>query len=89
MKRAPITIGSLLNECKARVIEEAIKRQMGVLGRFQLELPKYLHLTPEGLDAQSILLSLPPFAVVRRNIAELQLEFDKTSKLRESYAPSE
>jgi hypothetical protein len=62
---------------------------MEVLGRFQLELPKYLHLTPEGLDAQSILLSLPPFSVVRRNIAELQLEFDKASKLRESYAPSE
>jgi hypothetical protein len=39
---------------------------------------------PEGLDAQSVLLSLPPFAVLRRNIAELQLEFDKAHRVRDS-----
>nr|DBA07246.1 TPA_asm: RNA-dependent RNA polymerase [Gigaspora rosea mitovirus 2] len=74
----------LLNECKARVIEEALKRQHKRLVDFQLELPKYLELVPEGLDAQSLLLSLPPFAALRQNIAQLQLEFDKAHKVRES-----
>lgn len=73
-----------LNECKARVLEEAIKRQLASLGRFQLELSKYVDLLPEGLDAQSGLLLLPPLAVVRRNIAELQIEFDKAHLVRES-----
>jgi len=83
-RRATERIGVLLNECKARVLEEAIKRHMHVLTRFQLEGTKYLHLMPEGLDAQSVLLSLPPFAVLRRNIAELQLEFDKAHRVRDS-----
>lgn len=74
----------LLNECKARVIEEALKRQHKTLVEFQLELPKFLPLVPEGLDAQSLLLSLPPFAALRSNIAELQLEFDKAHRVRES-----
>jgi hypothetical protein len=74
----------LLNECKARVIEEALKRQHKSLVDFQLEMPKYLALVPEGLDAQSLLLSLPPFAALRSNIALLQLEFDKAHKVRES-----
>jgi hypothetical protein len=68
------TLLVLLNECKARVLEEALKRQMQDLYRFQLEGSKFLDLAPEGVDAQSLLLSLPPFAVLRRNIAELQLE---------------
>lgn len=74
----------LLNECKARVIEEALKRQHRSLVDFQLEMPKYLSLVPEGLDAQSLLLSLPPFAALRQNIALLQLEFDKAHRVRES-----
>jgi hypothetical protein len=74
----------LLNECKARVIEEALKRQHKKLVDFQLELPRFLPLVPEGLDAQSLLLSLPPFAAMRSNIAELQIEFDKAHKVRES-----
>jgi hypothetical protein len=83
-KRAPNTIGVLLNECKARVLETAIKRQMGELSRFQLELEKFAHLVPEGLDAQTLLFSLPPFAVLISNISELQLEFDKAHKVRDS-----
>lgn len=77
-------IGIYLNECKARVLESAIKRQVGELSRFQLELQKFAHLVPEGLDAQSLLFSLPPFGVLIRNISELQLEFDKAHKVRES-----
>lgn len=77
-------IGIYLNECKARVLEEAIKRQMHDLSRFQLELQKFVDLVPEGFDAQSLLFSLPPFGVIRRNIAELQLEFDKAHAVRES-----
>lgn len=83
-KRATERICVLLNECKARVLEEAIKRHLGLLQSFQLEAAKYLACLPEGLDAQSLLLSLPPFDVLRRNIAELQLEFDKAHKVRES-----
>lgn len=73
-----------LNECKARVLEEAIKRQVGRVQQFQLELPNYLDLVPEGLDAQSLLLSLPPIAAVIRNVRELQVEFDKAHAVRES-----
>lgn len=73
-----------LNECKARVLEEAIKKQLATLSKFQLELGKFVDLLPEGLDAQSTLLSLPPLAVVVRNIRELQLEFDKAHKVRDS-----
>jgi len=73
-----------LNECKARVLEDAIKGQLGKLQKFQLELPRFFDLFPQGLDAQSTLLLLPPLAVIRRNIAELQIEFDKAHKVRES-----
>jgi hypothetical protein len=83
-KRSTERICVLLNECKARVLEEAIKRHLGALRGFQLEAAKYLSCLPEGLDAQSLLLSLPPFAVLRRNIAELQLEFDKARAVRSS-----
>jgi hypothetical protein len=83
-KRATERICVLLNECKARVLEEAIKRHLHTLQGFQLEAAKYVACLPEGSDAQSLLLSLPPFDVLRRNIAELQLEFDKAHKVRES-----
>jgi len=83
-KRSTEVLGTLLNECKARVIESAIKRQTQELYRFQLELSRFLPLVPEGLDAQSLLFSLPPFGVLKRNISELQLEFDKAHKVRES-----
>jgi hypothetical protein len=73
-----------LNECKARVLEDAIKGQLGKLQKFQLELRRFSDLFPQGLDAQSTLLLLPPLAVIRRNIAELQIEFDKAHKVRES-----
>jgi hypothetical protein len=73
-----------LNECKARVIEEAIKRQVGRVQEFQLELVNYLDLVPEGLDAQSLLLSLPPIAAIMTNVKLLQLEFDKAHLVRES-----
>jgi hypothetical protein len=73
-----------LNECKARVLEEAIKKQLGQLTKFQLELNKFAPLLPKELDAQSGLLTLPPLAVIRRNIAELQIEFDKAHLVRES-----
>jgi len=77
-------IGIYLNECKARVLESAIKRQVQELSRFQLELQKFAHLVPEGLDAQSLLFALPPFGVLIRNISELQLEFDKAHRVRDS-----
>nr|QDH87631.1 MAG: hypothetical protein H1Bulk28FD1898_000002 [Mitovirus sp.] len=83
-KKSSEFIGIYLNECKARVLESAIKRQVGELSRFQLELQKFAHLVPDGLDAQSLLFSLPPFGVLIRNISELQLEFDKAHKVRES-----
>jgi len=83
-KKASEFIGIYLNECKARVLESAIKRQVSELSRFQLELEKFRCLVPEGLDAQSLLFSLPPFGVLLRNIAELQLEFDKAHRVRES-----
>jgi len=66
------------------VLEGAIKNQIGELRRFQLESSKLISLVPEGLDAQSILPSLAPLAVLRRNIAGLQLEFDKAHRVRES-----
>lgn len=78
------TLAVLLNECKARVLQEALKRQLHQLRRFQLESPKLAALLPEGVDAQSILPFLPPLAVLRRNIAELQLEFDKAHQVRAS-----
>jgi hypothetical protein len=83
-KKSANFVGIYLNECKARVLEEAIKRQMHDLSRFQLELQKFIDLVPEGFDAQSLLFSLPPFGVLRRNIAELQLEFDKAHAVRDS-----
>lgn len=83
-KKSSEFIGIYLNECKARVLESSIKRQLDDLSRFQLELAKFAHLVPEGLDAQTLLFSLPPFAVLIRNISELQLEFDKAHKVRES-----
>lgn len=83
-KKSSEFIGIYLNECKARVLESAIKRQVQDLNRFQLELSKFLDLVPEGLDAQSLLFTLPPFGVLRRNISELQLEFDKAHAVRES-----
>jgi hypothetical protein len=82
-KRATERICVLLNECKARVLEEAIKRQVGTLQRFQLEVAKYTDLF-DGLESQSKLLALAPFAVVRGNIAQLQLEFDKAHRVRDS-----
>lgn len=73
-----------LNECKARVLENAIKNQLYKLQQFQLKLGEFVPLIPKELDAQSGLLLLPPLAVVRRNIAELQIEFDKAHQVRES-----
>ena len=83
-RKASEFIGIYLNECKARVLETAIKRQVGDLRRFQLELQRFVHLVPEGLDAQSSLFALPPFGVLIRNISELQLEFDKAHRVRDS-----
>jgi len=80
----PTRVAILLNECKARVLEEAIKHQIGDLQRFQLEMGKFATLVPEGLDAQSLLLLLPPFAVLRQNVMGLQIEFDKAHRVRES-----
>jgi hypothetical protein len=82
--RAGTRVLILLNECKARVIEEAIKRQIGQFQKFQLELQRFADLVPEGLDAQSSLLSLPPIAALIRNVRYLQLEFDKAHLVRES-----
>jgi len=82
--RAGTRVLILLNECKARVIEEAIKRQIGQFQKFQLELQRFADLVPEGLDAQSLLLSLPPMAALMRNVSQLQLEFDKAHLVRES-----
>lgn len=82
--RAGTRVLILLNECKARVIEEAIKRQIGQFQKFQLELQRFADLVPEGLDAQSSLLSLPPIAALIRNVRFLQLEFDKAHLVRES-----
>jgi len=82
--RAGTHVLILLNEYKARVIEEAIKRQIGQFQKFQLELGKFIDLVPEGLDAQSSLLSLPPIASLIRDVRFLQLEFDKAHLVMES-----
>lgn len=78
------TLGVLLIECKARILEEAIKKQVQTLYDFQVEAAKYLGLLPEGLDGQSILLALPPFAVVRNHIRILQEEYEKVRVVRDS-----
>jgi hypothetical protein len=78
------TVPILLNECKARVLEEAIKNHLGALAGFQLEASKYLKMIPEGLDAQSTLLAVAPFAAVFSNVRLLQLEFDKVREVRGS-----
>jgi len=74
----------LLHECKARVLESAIKEQAKRLHGFFSEECKWFDLFPEGSDAQSLLHSLPPFAVLRGNIARLQLEMDKARRVRTS-----
>jgi hypothetical protein len=78
------TVPILLNECKARVLEEAIKNHLGALAGFQMEASKYLKMIPEGLDAQSTLLAVAPFAAVFSNVRLLQLEFDKVREVRGS-----
>jgi len=78
------TLGVLLVECKARVLESAIKKQVQLLYDFQVEAGKYLSLFPEGLDGQSILLALPPFAATRSNIRVLQEEYEKVREVRDS-----
>jgi len=82
------TLGVLLIESKARVLESAIKKQVQRLYDFQMEAVKYLSLFPEGLDGQSILLALPPFAVLRSHIRDLQEEYEKVRLVRESEAPA-
>lgn len=82
--RSTTYVCTLLGMAKGHVLEEAIKRQHKQLVRFQLEFPKYLTLAPEGLDAQSLLSLLPPFAVARANVRHLQLEYDKARSLRTS-----
>jgi hypothetical protein len=71
----------LLHECKARVLESAIKEQAIRLHQFHQRC-KWVDLFPEELDAQSSLLSLAPFAVLRHNIGDLQLELDKARRIR-------
>jgi hypothetical protein len=78
------TLGVLLIECKARILESAIKKQVQSLFDFQRESVKYLSLFQEGLDGQSILLALPPFAVLRSHIRDLQEEYEKLRVVRES-----
>ena len=82
------TLGVLLVESKARVLESAIKKQVQRLFDFQVEAKKYLSLFPEGLDGQSVLLALPPFAVLRSHIRDLQMEYEKVRVVRESEAPA-
>jgi hypothetical protein len=74
----------LLSECKARVLESAIKEQAKRLHGFFSEERNWIDMFPEGSDAQSLLRSLPPFAVLRGNIAKLQLEMDKARRIRTS-----
>lgn len=78
------TVPILLNECKARVLEGAIRKHLETLAGFQLEASKFLKVVPEGLDAQSTLLSLAPFAAVFTSVRMLQLEFDKARDVRGS-----
>lgn len=78
------TLGVLLVECKARVLESAIKKQVQRLFDFQVEAKRFLSLFQEGLDGQSILLSLPPFAVLRSHIRDLQEEYEKVRVVRDS-----
>jgi len=80
--RAPYIVWALWTEGKTKVLEAAIKNQLSKLIDFQKESGKLARLVPEGLDAQSILPSLAPLAVLRRNIAELQLEWDKARAAR-------
>jgi hypothetical protein len=77
-------LGILLIECKARVLENAIKKSVQTLFRFQLEAKRFLSILPEGLDGQSILLALPPFAVLGSHIRKLQEVYEKVRVVRDS-----
>jgi hypothetical protein len=81
-------LGVLLVECKARVLEEAIKKSVQTLFRFQLEAKRFLSILPEGLDGQSILLALPPFAVLGSHIRKLQEAYEKLRVVRDSDVPA-
>lgn len=81
-------IVTLLAQSKAQVLESALKEQAMRLHDFQRKSVEWHSLFAEGVDAQSLLLSLPPFAVLRGNIAKLQLEMDKARRVRTSgYEP--
>jgi hypothetical protein len=77
-------LGILLIECKARVLETAIKKSVQTLFRFQLEAKRFLSILPEGLDGQSILLALPPFAVLGSHIRKLQEVYERVRVVRDS-----
>jgi hypothetical protein len=77
-------LGVLMIECKARVLENAIKKSVQTLFKFQLEAKRFLSILPEGLDGQSILLALPPFAVLGSHIRKLQEEYEKVRVVRDS-----
>jgi hypothetical protein len=81
-------LGVLLVECKARVLEEAIKKSVQTLFRFQLEAKRFLVALPEGLVGQSILLALPPFAVLGSHIRKLQEVYEKVRVVRDSDVPA-
>ena len=81
-------LGVLLVECKARVLEEAIKKSVQTLFRFQLEAKRFLSILPEGLDGQSILLALPPFAVLGSHIRKLQEAYERIRVVRDSDVPA-
>jgi hypothetical protein len=83
-----IMLGVLLVECKARVLEEAIKKSVQTLFRFQVEAKRFLSILPEGLDGQSILLALPPFAVLGSHIRKLQEAYEKLRVVRDSDVPA-
>lgn len=81
-------LGVLMVECKARVLEEAIKKSVQTLFRFQLEAKRFLSILPEGLVGQSILLALPPFAVLGSHIRKLQEVYEKVRVVRDSDVPA-
>jgi hypothetical protein len=81
-------LGVLLVECKARVLEEAIKKSVQTLFKFQLEAKRFLSILPEGLDGQSILLALPPFAVLGSHIRKLQEAYERLRVVRDSDVPA-
>jgi len=66
-----------LADAKFRMLRVSIKKQTVLLNTFLSKISDYAGLVPEGMDAQSLLLSLVPVRCIIDNIKDMQLVVDK------------